>query len=127
MSTDTTNRTSDPPIKLETVLNACMGNAVAAAKVIDEFEKQMVRGIPTLEEGVRRGDARQTAELAHALKGVAGVMSAQKLRDLAAKLEQMGRAGMLEDAQRELAALRQEVQECLACLPALRRGLPKKA
>ena len=55
--------------------------------------------------------------LGHALKGVAGNLSAESLRDISAELERCGRSGQLDQTEQYMDQLHQEVGRCLAYLP----------
>ncbi len=107
------------PFNVEDALNRCMGNVHLLATVIDKFRDRSILDLEKLIELVKAGDAQQTAEAAHAFKGVAANLSAQSLRDLAARLEAMGRAGELNGASECLEQLQAELDRCLKSIPSV--------
>ena len=62
-----------------------------------------------LDEALARGDADVVRTRAHSLKGSAGNIGAETLRQLAAAIEQAGRDGRLEDAQALLPKVRADL------------------
>ena len=101
------------PIDYDSLLQRCVGNAGVMEKILNKFQEQVQQDMDKLTSSVRAADAEQITLLAHALKGAAGNLSAESLREVAAQLEQLGRSGDLEQAEEHCARLHQEVQRCL--------------
>ena len=95
--------------------------------ILDEFERQAVADLAEIKRHVASGDCEETARVAHALKGASGILSAGALSDIAFKLERMGRAGVLADADQLLTQLNDEVRRCIDYLPTARAAIAKKA
>jgi len=108
---------SSKPIDFDSFLHRCMGNTAVMKKILDLFENKIKENLDQISESVRAVDAEQIALLSHALKGAAGNISAEPLREIAAQLEKIGRSGDLKLAENMLQTLRSEVENCLAYLP----------
>src|SRR5205085_12557557 len=98
-------------------LDRCMGNIEIANKILDECGEQAAADIPHIEMLVDSGDADRVRQVAHGLKGAAGIISARALQQIASQIEQMARAVDWEGVRARLTPLRQEADRCLAHLP----------
>ncbi len=87
------------PFAVEELLERCMGDVATTLVVLEEFEKEVAKDLVELEMTIARGDGAATADVAHALKGSSGILSAQALRDTAAELERLGKAGNLSNVE----------------------------
>ncbi len=119
--------TPPPPFALAELSERCMGNAAVATLVLDKFEKQLTADIREIQERLAAQDTGQIARTAHALKGAAGAVAAQALRELAAKVEILARQDQLDSIAQEMSSLRSEVERCLDHLPTARRALASAA
>ncbi len=104
--------TADPPLDFDSLIRRCSGKSALASRVAEKLVAQADEAMRKLGDRVAEGDAAAFARVAHALKGTAGMASAEALRDAAARAEALGRAGDLAAADRELDALREEVRRC---------------
>src|SRR5690606_15915122 len=111
------------PFDVSVLVERCMGNLDSAAQVLDEFERQVKDDLQKIEQGLARFDAHDVAAVAHALKGAAGMLSAEQLTDNASKLEQLGQEQNLSEATQLLESLHEQVQRCLAYLPEARKQI----
>jgi len=102
-----------PPFNLQALLKQWGTNKAFANKLIDKFCQQAPRDVDQLERAAADGNADEMTRLAHGLKGAAGYAAADRVRDIAARLEELGRAANLSDAQAGIAQLRAEVQCCV--------------
>jgi len=111
------------PIDRHALLARCMGNLEFAGSLLADFEGDLRNRVDQIVGQAEAGDARAAAESAHALKGAAATITAESLRDLAARIEATGKTG---DA-REVAALadqlRDEAGRFLSILPGLREEM----
>jgi HPt (histidine-containing phosphotransfer) domain-containing protein len=103
-----------PPFKIETLVKRMRGKTAIIDQVLDEFSTQVVQDIQSLTRTIRDNDVRETASVAHAIKGAAGLLCAQELHRLAAELEGKGLVGDLSGAEACLAQLKAQVDTCLA-------------
>ena len=117
ISGDSAAQETQAPIDFDSLLRRCVGNSSIMEKILGKFQDKIQEDLDKISESVKKSDVDQIALLAHALKGAAGNLSAESLREIAAELEQLGRSGELEQAEHYLARLHQEVERCLAYLP----------
>lgn len=97
-------------VDLPSLLNRCMGNHDLAAKLVSRFQKQLVGSIDQMKAKLAEGNHNEVATLAHELKGSAANVSAERVRQLAKRLESSVREGDMKDAQSCLAQLHSEAQ-----------------
>ena len=92
------------------------------ASLIRLFQKNALADFEQLAaRRCRRGCRRRHAP-AHCLKGSAGYVAASRVRELAARLESMGRAGNLGGAEPCLDELRTELKRCTDQAPNVSPG-----
>ena len=72
--------------------------------LLDQIDEGMVH----LTEAIERGDAHEVEQTAHSLKGASANLGAERFRQCAFQLEQIGRSGNLSDAAPLLAKLQEE-------------------
>ncbi len=114
----------DPPsIVLHELVDRCVGDASIAGLMLDAFERQASRDLAEITRLLEGGDALAASRAAHALKGAAGAVAATAIRDHAAAIELHARERSLDNASRQLDALRLEINRCLASLPQIRLTL----
>ena len=70
--------------------------------IIARFLEEGAQRSATLQEAVEHADAAGLEASAHALKGIAGTVGANELRDIASQLEQLGRSGSTAGGQQYL-------------------------
>jgi PAS domain S-box-containing protein len=119
-------RNETPPLAIDALLERCMGNAETVTSILDEFERQAVSDLAEIKGHVASGNCEGTARVAHTLKGASGILAADALSDVAFKLERMGRAGVLAEADELLTQLNDEVLRCIDYLPTARAAIAKK-
>jgi HPt (histidine-containing phosphotransfer) domain-containing protein len=74
-------------------------------------------------KAIADGDAAQLMRDAHMLKGAAANLSAESVRSIARRLEEIGQSGDLAAAQQSFSELKQEVARCIAYIPAVNAQL----
>jgi signal transduction histidine kinase/CheY-like chemotaxis protein len=111
------------PLDARRLLENCTGNADLAMKVLDKFHAQVNRALEQIAQCVAERDGQRLARAAHAMKGAAGAVSAESLRQAVARMEEIGRSDALDAAEECFARLRDEVARCLAFLPRVREEL----
>ncbi|MBI3469218.1 MAG: Hpt domain-containing protein [Planctomycetes bacterium] len=104
------------PVDFDSLLERCMGDQNFVTRILDKFKTRASADLGQLERSIAAGDPQETARLAHGLRGAAANMSAGPLRDVAGRLETMGRTGDLHDAGRCLIELRAEYRRVLECI-----------
>jgi PAS domain S-box-containing protein len=112
-----------PPIDGDALVARCLGNLELATDLLSDFAGDLAQRVEKIAQHARQGDARATAESAHALKGAAGTMGAEAVRALAAGIEAAGGDGDLARAASLAGELRDEVRRCLCYVPELREKM----
>ncbi len=107
----------DSCINVEEALNRCLGNTQLLARVLDKFGHQSIEQLDQLVQLAASGDAMGLATTAHTLKGAASNVSATGVRELAYRLETMGRDNDLTDISKCLESLRTELDRCRNIIP----------
>jgi signal transduction histidine kinase/HPt (histidine-containing phosphotransfer) domain-containing protein len=113
-----------PPFDPDAVLRRCSGKALLAAIVLEKFEKQANDAVARLGKAVAAHDAEELARLSHAIKGSAGLVAAEGLRSVAARMEEMGRNHSLDSADECLEQLRGEVLRCSQYIARTKEAAP---
>jgi PAS domain S-box-containing protein len=106
-----------PAFDLERLLKQWGGDKTLILSLIPKFNSQAQKELEQIEQSIAAANAEQTRQLAHGLKGSASYLCASGIRELAAKLEVMGREGDLSEADTLLMKLRGELQRCVDFLP----------
>ncbi len=121
---DNPNETVEiPPLDIKAFLERCTGNSTLALTILEKFEKQTASLLNELGAKLAEKDVNQCARLSHTLKGSAGIVAAESIRQAAADMEEASRSNAIAAAEASLARLRQEVQRCLTYLPNMRSEL----
>lgn len=84
------------------------GDEALLSELMDMLLDQIEGGIAHLAEAIEHGDAREVEQTAHSLKGASASLGAERFRQCAFQLEQIGRSGDLSDAANVLVKLREE-------------------
>jgi Amt family ammonium transporter len=109
-----------PAILVDTLLERCMNSLDTVNVVIGKFETQARRDVEQIQQSLSGHDLKTAARSAHALKGTAAIVAADRLWKIAGELERLGRAEQADDMQRQLEQLRAEVDRCIGYLPSVR-------
>jgi len=121
---DNTNDLLEPtPIDAESLLARCFGNLEFAESLLSELESTGQERVEEIRRSATKRNADATADAAHALKGAAGILCAESVQELAAKIEQAGRTSDTENTDIVLDALAAEMKRCLDYMPQLRKDL----
>jgi Amt family ammonium transporter len=123
-----TTRTDDPaakesrcaPVEPATLLDRCMGDGAVAILLLTKLESQILHDLEAIGAALPKQDCESVARVAHALKGAAGAVAAEPIREIAARIEIAARSGAFADAERDLETLRDEVRRCIEYLPTAR-------
>jgi len=102
----------------EGLLDRLMGNEDLARRVVRQFVDDAPRQLELLAQAVADADAVSVTQVAHAIKGAAANTGGKHLRELAGKMEQMGRSGDLAGAAATLPELAAGLD---AALPVMER------
>jgi signal transduction histidine kinase/DNA-binding response OmpR family regulator len=114
------------PIEVQPLLRRCCGRSELVEKVLEKFREQSVQTLEALLQGLRDGNGELATRSAHSLKGMAATVSAEPLRVAAAEAEAKARAGDWDAVQRQLSAVRAELDRCLSFIPAALSAAPRR-
>jgi CheY-like chemotaxis protein len=106
--------TSVPPIDLVQTLDDLGGEKALLEEIAELFLTDAPSSIDTLRTAVAMGDAGQTGETAHSLKGAVAALGATTAYALAAELEAMGHTGDLQGAATVVQRLDDEIHTIAA-------------
>ncbi len=84
------------------------GDEKLLSELVEMLLDQIDAGVAHLSEAIARGDARGIEQTAHSLKGASASLGAERFRQCAFQLEQIGRSGNLSDAANVLVKLQEE-------------------
>lgn len=116
------SRVVAPPIDTRALLNRCMGNVEFMESLLSELESTGLHHVSEIERNFGLNEPTETANAAHALKGAAGILSAESVRRLASDIEQRGRSGSLDGIEVAIADLRAEMDRCLKYIPVVKQS-----
>jgi HPt (histidine-containing phosphotransfer) domain-containing protein len=107
-------------IDVEQFLRQCLGNMSLAASLLNMFEESIESRLASFDVALveHRNDA--IAHAAHALKGVAGILAANKLTDVCAELESAAEVADRVCIQSLIEVLHHEMQRVLSCIHEIR-------
>jgi HPt (histidine-containing phosphotransfer) domain-containing protein len=106
-----------PVINIHDFLDRCMNQPAIAQRVLEKFGESAAGLVREIEQALRRADTATAGRHAHTLKGAAANISAERLRAVAAIMEQQCVAGTDAAAQTTLLALQVEVKRCRDHVP----------
>ena len=106
-----------PVIDIHDFLDRCMNQPAIAQRVLEKFGESAAGLVREIEQALRRADTATAGRHAHTLKGAAANISAERLRGVAAIMEQQCVAGADAAAQTTLLALQVEVKRCRDHVP----------
>jgi signal transduction histidine kinase/DNA-binding response OmpR family regulator len=106
-------REAAPPINVASLLARCTGNQALATKILQKFEHHSLDAMKRIAASVHANDAAGLVRSAHYLKGSAGTISAERVQQAAAKLEELGRSDSFTEVEQHLAVLEKEIGECV--------------
>jgi two-component system, sensor histidine kinase and response regulator len=113
----------NPPINLTDLLTRCLGNFDFALSMLDELETSSGERLEAIRRAADQQDLHATAEVAHSLKGVAGILCAKSVQQAAAEVEATARTGNLAEIGSLVDNMTRELRQCMDSLPTLRQEL----
>lgn len=113
------------PIDAESLLKRCFGKIEFAELMLDELEATIIERLHEVQQYTSHRDGIVTSRLAHSLKGAAGVMCAEAVRQVAGELEHAGRSSDVHKIENFISQLAEEINRCMAYLPQLRQELKR--
>ncbi|MBX3415272.1 MAG: response regulator [Pirellulales bacterium] len=109
------------------LLHRCMGTPEIAVRVLRKFQARGPQLVEELTSAIASGNGTGASAAAHALKGVAANLSANRLSEVAAVIESLVSDGQAYEAQRRIEPLRHALDDCLRQIPEVLRSLAADA
>lgn len=106
-------------INTEELLERCMGMSSIMESVLAQFHTLGEDMLTDIEKPIEAGCWEDAARAAHSLKGASGSISAAALHTTAARMEVHARNADAEACRELFPTLRQEMERCLADIPAI--------
>jgi HPt (histidine-containing phosphotransfer) domain-containing protein len=103
-------------LDIDGLLTRCQGSTSALATLLDLCMSQAVKDIDALCTAIDHCDANGVMVSAHNLRAMASLIGAERLRELAASIEDSGEAGNLSAVGQWSDQLEQEVERCIDTL-----------
>jgi CheY-like chemotaxis protein len=100
------------PLNAATLLERCMFDPRIARKILDMFVKQIPLSMEQLQRHLAARDAAEVARVAHSIKGAAANASAERVREFAFEIEELGRAADLTAAALLVPLMENAFREC---------------
>ena len=112
------------------LMDRCFGDRDMALTLLDMFSTCAKNSLVDLDRAIQGNETSELLRITHALKGIAGNLAAQNLLRLTSKIDREYRNenGKLDSLLIDINAMRQEMNHCVAALPALRvavSGIPQ--
>lgn len=109
-----------PPIDCQALLQRCMGSVEFMESLLGELESTGLHHVEDIERHFSQNNPIETANAAHALKGAAGILSAESVRRLASDIEQASRSGTVVGIETAIAELRIAMDRTLEFIPTVK-------
>jgi HPt (histidine-containing phosphotransfer) domain-containing protein len=95
-------------LDFESLVNRCMGNFDFVDRVLIKINERLPIDIEEMQQALELQDAQKLAGVAHRIKGSVANISAKGLQHTAQVIEEMGRAGRIEDISTQIDSFRNE-------------------
>jgi len=115
----TTETQTAASIDSKQFIDCCMGDTDFAHSLLDSFSSNSLKRLEEIIAYANEQNAAAVVVPAHGLKGIAGVVAAKRLWNLAERIEQAGKANELSVIDSLLDDLRNEVESCRQCAATL--------
>jgi HPt (histidine-containing phosphotransfer) domain-containing protein len=98
------------------------GDEALLADLAKLFCEESPKMMAAVQQAIAAKDAERLERAAHSLKGAVATLAAQKAFDAALRLERLGRAGDLSEAERAYEALESQIERLRSVLQTLSDG-----
>lgn len=110
-------------IETRALLARLGGNSGSALRLLRLFAQQVEKDLAALHEAAAERDLRELGRIAHGLAGAAGVVAAERIRELASSIEARARGGSGDEAAGFLRDLDLAADQLRSELPGLEQEL----
>ena len=108
------------PIDVPTLTDHCLDNLAFGLTLLEEFAKTAHDRVEALANQVAQANLNEVAAMAHALKGVVGMLAMHSLFKIFVSMESAVRDSDLASLQSQVSELRDEMQRVLDYIPNVR-------
>ena len=114
-----------PCFDREEFLDRCFGDTEMALELLDMFSDSANANLKSIEEAVATRDRAKLTSIAHAIKGVAGNLSAKALLKYASSIDRDYRDLNcdLDSLLNCVSSMQSEVKRCLEAVPVFRKSI----
>lgn len=110
-----------PPISMRLITEQCLGNSQFALKLLAEFETTVQDRMAAIEKESSLLNLEKVAPIAHSLAGVASILAADPISDIACRLQTAAEDNNLFLATDLIVQMRQETDRIISYLPHFRK------
>jgi HPt (histidine-containing phosphotransfer) domain-containing protein len=107
---------ADPPVDKQAIRDLVDNDSAFLTRLIETFLDDCKTYLAALRTAVEEEDAATLQKEAHGLKGAVANLKAEPAREAARRLEEIGRSGAMEDADRALDRLETEIERLRSVL-----------
>ncbi len=100
-------------IRSDVLFRNCLGSVTFALTLLDELEASGLAHVESIANHATAADYESIVEAAHSLKGAAGIIGAETLQMLTAKIESAGKMSDMGSIHLLVGDIRQEMARCL--------------
>jgi HPt (histidine-containing phosphotransfer) domain-containing protein len=111
------------PIDVDALLRRCLGSAKVVCMILERFERQAGEDFAGMADLVRRGDLAGASQIAHALKGAAGMVAAESLAKAVGRIEGPTRIEGSDSAEALLDSVKRELDACIGYVPTAKHAV----
>lgn len=108
------------PLDTGLLTEQCLGNSTFAISLLGEFEKTAQDRTVAIEAQLRLGNLAKIAEIAHSLAGVAAILAAEPLSQVACRLQRTAEENDVPQTNDLIRRLREETNRLLEYIPLVR-------
>jgi HPt (histidine-containing phosphotransfer) domain-containing protein len=109
----------EPAVNSQELMESIGGNRELLVELVELFRQDSPVQVQDVRASIGCRHAKQVEYTAHSLKGTLASLFAPRAHQLAVQLEEMGRSGQLEQADRTLAELEAELSRVATALDGL--------
>lgn len=110
-----------PPINIRLITQQCLGSSQFALKLLAEFELTAAERMGAIEKESSALNLEKVGQIAHSLAGVASILAADTLSDIACRLQNAAEEQNLTLATDLILQLRHETDRVINYLPQFRQ------
>ncbi|MCR4338123.1 MAG: Hpt domain-containing protein [Candidatus Omnitrophica bacterium] len=103
-------KNEEPVLDMKDVLDRVQDDRELLMELLEIFQDDFIQRRKNLQDALDENDAQVVREVAHAIKGASGNISAKRIFLLCHKMEKAAQAGFLDEVRRDLPSLDEQFQ-----------------